>query len=179
MRNEFDIKWVPSENLKLPDWNITYLLKPDRAVAETMLNDWGWLHAIIARTDGTILWGGEYWEIAAEKPKLYGTNVPVIWVECDLADAIIMHIRMYRGRAEVIPRNLSQAIRKLKRTRKYSEEEIQGILRMTWEELDLLLDGTLLKKRKTKEHTYSRAWVPVEAEKGQPIAIERPDTKDE
>jgi hypothetical protein len=35
---------------------------------------------------------------------------------------------------------------------------------MKSDELQLLIDGSLLKQRKISQHTYSRAWVPVEAD---------------
>lgn len=173
-----NIEWVPAHSLKAPDWNITYALRPDRKVMETVLVEHGWLFPVIARTDGTILYNLDYWDLACEQPKLIGKNVPVIWVECDLADAIILHIRLHRGQPEIIPRDMSKALKKLRRTHKYTEEEIKTILSMTWEELDLLFDGTLIKARKIKEHNYSRAWVPVDAVEGQPITVERPPNKD-
>jgi hypothetical protein len=41
-----------------------------------------------------------------------------------------------------------------------------------------LIDGTLIKKRKVKEHVYSRAWIPVESTGGEDLHIERPPTRD-
>ena len=45
---------------------------------------------------------------------------------------------------------------------------------MTYDEFDVLLDGTLIKMRKIKQHTYSPAWVPIESKNGEDLHIERP-----
>ena len=45
---------------------------------------------------------------------------------------------------------------------------------MTLEEFQILLDGSLVKMRKIKQHTYSPAWVPIESASGEDIKIERP-----
>ena len=53
---------------------------------------------------------------------------------------------------------------------------------MKFHELELMLDGTLIIHRDIKNHTYSRAWVPVEAPSGTVeegrISIERPPNAD-
>jgi len=53
---------------------------------------------------------------------------------------------------------------------------------MRSEELSLMLDGSLFKVRKIKEHNYARAWVPIEAPPGykdsDSVVIERPPNPD-
>jgi hypothetical protein len=58
----------------------------------------------------------------------------------------------------------SQIIRNLVKSRKYEKAELGALLQMKGDELQLLLDGSLIKQRKISEHSYSRAWVPVEAD---------------
>ena len=45
---------------------------------------------------------------------------------------------------------------------------------MTQNEFEVLLEGSLVKMRKIKQHTYSPAWVPIESASGEDIHIERP-----
>ena len=37
---------------------------------------------------------------------------------------------------------------------------------MKFDELELMLDGSIIKRRKVADHNYSRAWVPIEAPPG-------------
>jgi len=56
------------------------------------------------------------------------------------------------------------------------------MLCMRAEELSIMIDGSLLKTRKLKEHNYARAWVPIEAPPGsidgESFSIERPPNPD-
>jgi hypothetical protein len=51
---------------------------------------------------------------------------------------------------------------------------------MSMIEVDMLLDGSLIKMRKVSEHKYSKAWVPIEAPSGsvESIELERPPNAD-
>jgi len=54
-------------------------------------------------------------------------------------------------------------------------------LAMSSDEVDIMMDGTLIKSRKIAEHKYSRAWVPVEAPASateSSAVIERPPNPD-
>ena len=44
---------------------------------------------------------------------------------------------------------------------------------LTSEEFDILAEGSLIKMRKIKQHTYSPAWVPIESNTGEDIKVER------
>jgi len=41
-------------------------------------------------------------------------------------------------------------------------------------EFAVLIDGSLLKSRKIPQHTYSRAWVPIESDRDETPVTERP-----
>ena len=51
-------------------------------------------------------------------------------------------------------------------------------LSMTKDEFQVLLDGSLVKMRKISEHSYSKAWVPIEADADERPQFERPPNKD-
>jgi hypothetical protein len=52
---------------------------------------------------------------------------------------------------------------------------------MKTDELEVMLEASIIKTRKISEHTYSRAWVPIEAPAGtvdnSPL-VERPPNSD-
>ena len=50
---------------------------------------------------------------------------------------------------------------------------------MSSDEFDVLFDGSLIKKRKVKEHIYNKAWVPIESTSSEDFHIERPPTPDQ
>lgn len=171
-----EIVTVQTENLRPAPWKATYILRPDLKLLEQTLLEDGIQYPIIAqRSTGYIIDGFARWLIAQKHEE----PVPVMWRDLDEVDSMILHVRMNRGRGSVVAKDLSNLIQRALRSQKYEYDELREMLNMTVDEYDVLADGSLVKRKKAKEHKYSKAWVPVEtsgyAEKPQ---IERPKTKD-
>jgi len=175
------------ENIKPAAWRTGYILRPEYRVLKESLVEYGWLQPILVRADDyTIIDGFARWQLAGNDKSVMrrtGGKVPVVLVDCDEVDAMIMHVRVNRSRGSVVAKPLSRLIKRVLSTRKYSEEQLRSYLGMTPDEFEVLSDGSLVKSRKLKEYKYSNAWVPVEvAPEGAivsgEIAIERPPTPD-
>lgn len=173
------------ESLRPADWRATYAFKPELRLLADSISDYGFTAPIVARTDGTIIDGFSRWLVVQTDSRLKKrfTELPVMWVECDEAEAMIMHVRLNRARGQVIAKNLSRLLKRVARTGKWSEDDMQAAVRMSNDEFDTLMDGSLLKTRSLKEHQYSKAWVPVEAPPAGAIVsgeivIERPPNAD-
>jgi ParB-like chromosome segregation protein Spo0J len=178
------IEHLPFNSVVLPSWRINYVLKPDMDLLRLSMNDFGWLQPIVVRTqDMTVVDGTHRWVVAGEKDfqKKHGADIPVVLVDCDEIDAMVMHIRLNRARGEVFAKPFSKLLKKIVLSDKYSPEDLEDILVMSPDEVDLMLAGGLLKLRKIPQHVYSRAWVPVEApspDSVQNATIERPPNPD-
>lgn len=178
------IEYVPSSGIMPADWRANYVLKPDMDLLRLSMTDFGWLQPIIVRVaDMTIIDGTHRWVIAGEANfiRKHGQDVPVIFVDCDEIDAMLMHVRMNRARGEIFAKQFSRLLKKVVLSDKYSDEDLGILLVMSDDEVDLMLSGGLLKQRKIPQHQYSRAWVPVEApsaEKVETLSLERPPNAD-
>jgi len=174
-----NIQTVKAVNLRLAPWRATYILRPDLRLLRDSLRDHGWIAPLIIRSiDSTIIDGNSRWLVAQDEPKL-GIEIPTIWYDVDIADSMIMHIRLNRGRGNLVAKDLSHLIQNLLRTKKYDAEDIRVILKMSADEFDVLASGDLVKRRKMAAHTYSKAWVPVETSGAAEVAnIEKPPTPD-
>lgn len=174
------------ENVRLAEWRTTYIFKPEMKLLIESILDYGWVSPIVVRKeDFTIIDGASRWIAAQDKriKKRDGGKIPVLLVDCDEVDAMIMHVRLNRARGFSVAKPLSRLLKRIIASQKYDEPTIQEALRMTDEEFDLLADGSLIKTRKLKEHKYSNAWVPVEAPPPNAsiageISIERPPNAD-
>ena len=180
------IDTVAGGTLRPANWRSTYILKPDQKVLVSSLITYGWVQPIVANSKNqTIIDGHERWLIAANEKEIVERDnglVPVQWVNCDDIDAMLMHVRLNRGRGSLYAKNLSRLLMKVLRSEKYDEATLRRMLGMQREEFELLSDPGLLKSRNVAGHTYSRAWVPVEAPTGAAgvsISIERPPTPDQ
>lgn len=180
-----NIEMVAGDQLVEAPWRTTYVLKPDQKVLAGSLLDYGWLSPIVVqKRSNMIIDGHERWLIAGDEKKIVRRDkgrVPVTWVDCDDIEAMIMHIRMNRGRGFIQAKKLSTLFKQITRTGKYDKQELKKLFTMSIDEMDLLFDGGLIKSRKLDQHVYSRAWVPIEAPKGAPVPtmdIERPPNAD-
>jgi len=163
---------VRIDSLRPADWASTcYIVKPDFKQLTSSVKTYGMLSPIIAQKDGTIIDGYHRWVIANENRI---KNVPVVYVDVDKIEAILLHIDLNRYRGVVISKFLSRLIQRISASGRYSDEKLCTRMGMTWDEFDVLKDGSLVKMRKIKQHTYSPAWVPIESPTGEDIHIERP-----
>lgn len=162
-----DIQWQGYRDLKIAPWASVYILKPDRIVLERSLNEYGWLQPIIVQKGtGLIIDGNVRYQVAGQMSDLRKQTkdlVPTLVQDCNSLDAMLMHLRLNRGRGTIVAKKMSNIVRDLIRSRKYSEQDLKRLLVMRGDEMDLMIDGSLIKARKISDHDYSRAWVPVEA----------------
>lgn len=162
-----EVKQINPTDLKPASWRSTYIVSPDLAVLARSIVQHGILSPIIAREqDSTIIDGHERYLLSLNNPQIKevtGLTVPVVFVNCSEKDAMLLHIQMNRGRGSVVAKKLSSLIRTLFTSESATEQEVCIALNMTLDELDLLVDGTIIKHRAIKNHIYSKAWVPVES----------------
>ena len=175
---------IARNGLRPADWRTNVMLKPDFDLLKSSMMDFGWIYPIVVKSDDmTIIDGFHRWVVSSDSSftKKYGNTVPCRVVECDTIDAMLMHIRLNRAKGSIFAKPFSSLLKSIVLSNKYTEEELGHILKMSDDELDLMLSGGLLKHRKIQEHSYSRAWVPVEAptsDKIDKIIIERPPNED-
>lgn len=184
---DMGIEYVDPRLLKIPEWRATHVLRPDLLVLSGSLIEFGFIQPIhVRRETMEIIDGSERFTIATTFPDdiLDNTDglIPVMFHDLSLQDAMLMHIRLNRGRGSLVASRMSPLIKTIRRTNAYSTKYLQTILSMGPEEMILMVDGSLIKTRKIKEHNYARAWVPIEAPSGKPdnspIHIEKPPNPD-
>lgn len=180
-----NIKYVNPNSLRVPDWKSTHILRPDLLVLSASLAEFGFIQPIhIRKSSGEIIDGSERFLLATSVKQIshhIKDGIPVIQHDVDSLEAMMMHLRLNRGKGSIVAKNMSNIIKKLRLSGKYKVADMQNILCMKVDEMNLMLDGSLIKTRNISEHKYSRAWVPVEAPPGTIDAgpvIERPPNED-
>lgn len=175
---------IDASSLLAPQWRATHVLKPDLELLKDSMIDYGVLCPLIVRKkDLQIIDGYHRWLVfrsTKELMKRYGGEIEVTLVDVDEIDAMMMHLRLNRGRGTIFANHMSTIIKDVYYSEKYDAEEIRRLLNMNVMELEMMLDGSLLKSRKVKDHTYSKAWIPIEVPAGKPeeAILERPPNAD-
>ena len=164
----YEVEWVPTTSVRPADWRAGHILHPDLKLLAHSMTTHGWLtHLVVRRSDAKIIDGFHRWLVAGGNKGFARAHdasmVPVLWVDCDEIDARVMHVQLNRARGVVVAKYLSLLVRDVLRSGKYDKTELRSMFHMGLDEMDLMVDGSLLKTRKIAEHTYSKAWVPVEA----------------
>ena len=169
---------VPYSAIRPATWRATYTFKPEMKLLAQSLTDLGWVVPIVVRSeDSTIIDGFARWVIAQNDKNISRRDkgqIPVVWISCDEVDAMIHHVRLNRARGQVLAKPLSGIISSCLASGKYGHETLRQALGMTHDEINMLRESDLLIQKTVEEHTYSRAWVPIEAP---PVAsiIESPE----
>jgi len=163
---------IKASKLKPAKWvSSSYVVSPDYRRLTNSIISYGILSPIVCQPNGTIIDGYHRWTVANEQ-KI--KTVPVMVVDIDDIDAMLLHIDLNRSRGVVIAKFLSRMLKKVIASGKYEYDDLRRKLEMTSDEFDVLADGSLVKMRKIKQHSYSPAWVPIESASGEDIRIERP-----
>lgn len=177
-----NIEYREMKMLKPYAWaTANHVLNPDFRLLRESLENNGWLAPLVVSGGDNIVDGVHRWSLARDYQTI-DQQIPVVVVEVDQSEAMVMHIQLNRSRGVPVNKKVSRLVKALLRGGKYDPEDLRMMLRMSADEFDLLADGTLVKMLNVKEHDFSKAWVPVETggrEVGQGISIERPPNKDE
>ena len=182
---QLNISYVDAKSLKVPEWKATHILRPDLLVLSASLMEFGFIEPIHVRSSTKeVIDGSERLLLflnVSRISELHGNMVPVIEHDCDSLSAMMMHLRLNRGRGNLVVKKVSNIVRKLKQSGKYGRNEFDSLLCMKTDELEVMLEASIIKTRKIAEHTYSRAWVPIEAPAGtvdSGAVVERPPNAD-
>ena len=180
-----EIEYIDFDELNVAPFKSTHILRPDLLVLSRSMWDYGILSPLIVqRSTNNVIDGNERLLLAKSQKEIRdkcGDRCPVIFFDCDSIDAQLMHVRLNRGRNQLVAKPVSKIIRNLVMSKKYSRKDMDALLQMKFDEYQLMIDGSLIKHRKVSEHKYSRAWVPVEAPAGtveSGPSIEKPPNAD-
>lgn len=173
-------------SLHVPEWNSTYILRPDLLVLANSLMEYGMLSPMIVQSSGMFVIDGSQRLKAICGNKHLNENfkdgIPVHLIDCGTTEAMALHVQLNRGRGNMVAHKLSQIVKQLKRSGYFEIEDFERRFNMKGDELELMLDGSIIKYRKVPNHRYSRAWVPIEAPAGvveeKSQSIEKPPTPD-
>lgn len=176
---------ISVDELNVPDYKSTYILRPDLLTLAASLETNGFIIPLVVhRQTMDVIDGSERMLLARYQKTIRAKcdgMIPVVYIDCDKYEAMLLHLQLNRGRGMVVAKPMSKIIRNLVFSGKESRQSLNRSLCMKREEFDLMIDSNVIKNRKIAEHKYSRAWVPVEAPAGTistAMSIETPPNED-
>lgn len=147
------------------NWNPNVVMNAELKLLEESILLYGWIHPVIVNVNGMIIDGYHRWFLNKTSTKLlkkYDGMTPCVVLDIDDKEAIMMTVRMNRAKGVHAALKMRDIVQSLTDDYGASREELKKKMGMTDGEINLLYDGSLLKKRNLQDHKYSKAWVPVE-----------------
>lgn len=177
-------KQVNPKILQPATWRATHVLKPDLKVLTRSLEKYGLISPIVIQKNSNTIIDGHHRLIAISSSKIlsktFAKYISCIEYDIDDLEAMIMTVQINRGRGLIVAKRMSNIVKHIYRSNKYSIDEIDELFNMGVLESELMLDGSLIKMKNLKEHVYSKAWVPIEApaKSKDTMVMESPPNKD-
>ena len=171
------MQMLPINQLKPYPLSTTYLVRSDFRSLSESVRQFGLMNPIVVRESTNEVIDGKYRLSILHSAGV--KEVPCTVVDLSEDASMVLHIQLNRYRSEVIAKDLSGLIQRLVDSGVYSEDQLMVQLGMTADEFNILESGTLIRQRNIPEHTYSKAWVPVESDSAEDFKIERPTGRPE
>ena len=110
----------PLDELNVPDWNATYILRPDLLVLTSSMMDYGILSPLVVQQDGlNVIDGSQRLKAIRGNKDLserFADGVPVHMIGCGTTEAMALHVQLNRGRGSMVAHRLSRIVKQLKRS---------------------------------------------------------------
>lgn len=159
------IRWVPSRELKANWWNPNHVFNKELELLETSLLSDGWTDAIKINSNNMIIDGFHRWRLSMDSAALvrkYAEEVPCVVLDVSDREAMFRTVRYNRAKGTHAAFRMSELVQTLVDDYGATPEECISKMGMTSGEVELLYDGSLLKRHKLENYKYSNSWVPVE-----------------
>jgi ParB-like chromosome segregation protein Spo0J len=158
------ITWLEPAELKANDYNPNVVFNAELNLLELSIVKHGWLHPLIVDEDTReIIDGFHRWSLAQYSKKIqeaHGTKVPCEILKLTVPERMLLTVRINRAKGSHIALKMSELVHALVDTHGYSIEQVAKEIGGSKEEVQLLLQDNVFKKKDTQNHKFSKAWKP-------------------
>lgn len=158
-----DIQWINVKTLNPNDYNPNVVLTQELNLLKFSLLKTGWIQPILISNEGVIIDGyHRYWLSSNDKDIIarYGYKAPCTVLNINEAERMLLTIRINRAKGNHIAIKMHELVSKVFNQFDYSIEDIAKSIGATKDEIDLLLKEDVFDALDTKNHKYSKAWIP-------------------
>lgn len=160
-----NIEWCDVDTLDANDYNPNVVYTKEMELLKLSIIKNGWIQPVLASSDGVIIDGFHRCSLAKASKQvrdMTGGKVPVVKLDIDEAERMMLTIRINRAKGSHIAVRMSDVVKRLVNDYGVSVEELCHEIGATKDEVELLLMDSVFKKFDiNKETKYSRAWVPA------------------
>jgi ParB-like chromosome segregation protein Spo0J len=160
-----NIEWRDAAALNANDYNPNIVFTPELRLLERSILLTGWIQPILCTKDGTIIDGFHRVRLAIESAALrkrYAGKVPCAVIDVPRDKAMVLTIRMNRAKGSHVAVRMSEIVHELINVHHCDPQEVAIEIGATKDEIDLLYQDGVFKKKDIENYRYGRAWYPKE-----------------
>ena len=164
-----NIEWRDAASLNANDYNPNVVFTPELTLLERSILLTGWVQPVLVAADGTIIDGFHRVRLSIDSQALrkrYDGKVPCAVVNVPRDRAMVLTIRMKPGKGSHVAVRMSEIWHELMDVHHYDAQQIAIEIGATRDEVDLLYQDGVFKKKDIANYRYSKAWYPAEKPKG-------------
>lgn len=156
------VQWVDVEKLSANDYNPNVVFKDEMKLLKFSIMKNGWIQPILVTQDFCIIDGFHRATLAkTNKDITIGGKVPVVIMEMDESERMMLTIRINRAKGSHIALKMSDIVHELVNTYGKSVEDICEGIGARKKEVELLLMDNVFEAKGINESTkYSQAFEP-------------------
>lgn len=160
-----NVQWLPADKLVANNWNPNVVFTPELRLLEHSILKQGWVQPVLVNPDLMIIDGFHRWRLSIDSAgikKKYGGLVPCCIIELSKPEAMLLTIRINRAKGSHMATQMSAIVHELIDDHHYDPQMLAAEIGATKDEIDLLYQDGVFKKKNIKDYKYSRAWYPAE-----------------
>lgn len=165
MQNEpiNNIQWIDVDQLSANDYNPNVVFNDELKLLEFSILKNGWIQPILVSKDNVIIDGFHRFSLSCQSKKLrekYNGKVPCVVMDISEAERMLLTIRINRAKGSHIAFKMAEIVIALVDKHGMTLQEIGENIGADKEEVVLLYENSIFKKKDLQNKEYSKAWKP-------------------
>lgn len=163
-----NIQWRDAATINANGYNPNVVFTPELKLLEKSILKCGWIQPVIINPDNIIIDGFHRWRLSQDSKainEIYKGKVPCVVMDLNKPEAMMLTIRINRAKGSHVALQMSEIIHQLIDEHGCDKQEIAENIGATMEEIDLLYQDGVFKKKDIKNYKYSKAWYPAEVKR--------------
>lgn len=157
-----NVMWKKTADLNANDYNPNVVFNKELELLELSILKNGWIQPVLIDQNNTIIDGFHRWRLSTMSKALidkYAGYVPCVVLDLPEGERIMLTVRINRAKGSHVAIKMAELVDKLV-SLGYSLEAIALNIGATREEVELLYQNDIFKRKDVQNKKYSRAWYP-------------------
>lgn len=158
-----NIQWIENKQLKANDYNPNVVFNQELKLLELSILKQGYVQPILVDQDFNIIDGFHRWTLSKMSKSImnrYKGFVPCVILDLPIQEKMLLTIRINRAKGSHVAIKMAEIVIKLVDDYSLPIEYIAENIGANKDEVELLYQNSIFKRKNLQSYEYSRAWEP-------------------